>query len=547
MSPSVVTPLLGKAAASAFGAALPHLLNPWTRSQVLKFMDEELRANVTPDQVTDLIGRVKHDALLRRIAGLRQVREVHQLVAQVVQPHGITDPQHAEALLLTRALLAALLRATSPNAHAGLTSSMLLDLYLAETLPELSTLIRLHRDRQARPVQAATRDLAEVLRRAGQSDLRLTVSADQSVSVSGVARLHLSISGANAERFELWRRGGHGASVRLPPSDGDVQLSYGHEDLDRLLLPNAPTGHVTYEFAEVPVRMVVRLRITAPDCPAAFCDAQFSYGPRSQVLELQFGDGDTFFSVTLTPRQGKLTNVRMNLTMETGNRLVPLAFRPTLRAMRLLARPDMQIILPAGTPLVRADGSETTALTDTVLFGGQIWNDEIRTDEPAIQEYLDGVAEIHLALLDIADALESWHGVDTEQLRVPEEWSEHALMMLGVIADVLHGRQVMPPVEVDFLVPDDAVNLMTGELHELVNVHLEALNAFDFGTCVLKLTSRIGQLRLADAAEDASGSRHMFGVLEGHAVNVLPSGSFAALMEEQQVTVRRDGDPVDLA
>lgn len=316
---TLVTPVLGKAAAGAFGAALPHLLNPWTRSRVLKLLDDELRAGgATPDQARDLIGRVKDDQVLKRIARLRDPREVHQLIAQAVQPHGVTDPQHTEALLLTRALLAALLQATSPTTNAGLMSGMLLNLYLTETLPELGAVVREAQRRRKHPILSATSDLADVLRRAGQHGMSVTVGADESVTLSGQARVSVKLSGANAERFEQWRQGKLGASVQLSPSDGDVQVSYGHEELDRMFLPDVPRERLVYEFWERPLETRVRVRVTAPGATTVHCDVDFSYRPRSQVLELTFGEGTMHFSVILTPREGKTTNVRMNLSMEIG-------------------------------------------------------------------------------------------------------------------------------------------------------------------------------------------------------------------------------------
>ncbi|MBB5365967.1 hypothetical protein [Deinococcus humi] len=374
--------LIKTAGSSVFRSILPHLLDPYTQRKTLNHLHAELLEYCTStEQANDLYNRIKDEPFLKRIARMTTVEEVHREVGAVIHPRGATDPQREEAMILTRALLSALLRATSPGTNTALTNSMILHSYLKDSLPGFSEMLYAHRSRQEHPGESAKADLADLLARAGQSNMGIEIYKDRPAQVVGHPRIHLQFGGQNAELFHQWIEGGHGASLTLQAENGELNLSFGHPELDRLLFPE---GHkaTQLEISEVKTEFQARVRVSASDEPDVFVPITLGIAPHSKEIEVKFGADKCFIWFTLAPLKSGDHHISIQLQLGGVSQVLPIEYRSVLRAMRLLGRHDMHVFLQAGTEFVRPDGTSIKVEKDTALIDGRIWQARNGTETP---------------------------------------------------------------------------------------------------------------------------------------------------------------------
>lgn len=543
---SVSVPLLAgsalkSAANSAFRSALPHLLNPWTRKRTLDLLHRELLSScVSTEQANDLFLRVRDDRTLKRIAALRTVEEVHQLVGSVIHPLGLADPQQQEALILTRALLSALLQATSPGAHAALTSSLLLDIYLKEALPAFSTLLHDFRRRREHPGLSAQADLAELLQRAGQTRMGVAVFADQPAQVVGQPDVEVQITGRNAELFRQWARGGQGATLSLKSEDGEVSVSYGHPELDRMLLPDVSGKPVQYEISEVKTSFRARVRVSAPDEQDVYSAVTIAYAPHTREIDVQFGEAECLVRFRLTHRQEGGMRINVRLHLDSRDRVLPGRYREVLRAMRLLGRPDMQVILPAGETLVRPDGVPLRVERDELLFDGRVWPAGDPSEDPRVEDYLGPIGEVHLMYQKIAAYLEEEEGVDLAQVVVLDVHNENTISLLRRAIAAIERRDLAIPVDLNFNVHPDLGQLLAAprdsEQQKAVSATLTMTvsGVMDFGARVLQVNSEVQDLTIETILpQEGVTAIQATGTLRDHRLELHPAGAFTRLMSRE--------------
>lgn len=529
--------ILTSVAGSTFKIALPHLLNPWTRRKTLEHLYTELLNTCdSTEKANDLYARVKDDATLGRIASLRTVRDVHQVIERAIHPLSVTDPQHAEAVLLTRALLVSLLQATSPNPSTGITNTMILDLYLREELPAFNAMILDIRRRRKHPGLTAQADLEDLLRRAGQTQMGIAVMPGQPAQVFGQPNIKVRMTGRNAQLFREWARGGQGATLRLKGEDGKVDVSYGHPELDRMLLPKPAGATVEYEISEVMTSFGARVRVSAPDKTDVYCPVTIEYAPRTKVLVVKFGEQNCQVRFTLTQRAGGQTSINVGLDIQTQDRPLPGTHRTVLRAMKLLGLPDMRVTLPAGEVLVRPDGSTLTVGRDELLFDGRLWPSTTAAGEPDLQDYLGVLGEVHLLYQEITTHLEEQHGVDPAQVLLLEELDDDVISLLHRTAAAIAGREHAISVTVNFDVDSETGELLadsgSGDQDSAAQVVLQVSGLLDLGVRVVTVRSVIRELHVQAVTrrKDATAIEAT-GILREHMLEVHPAGSFGRLAQ----------------
>ena len=534
--PSIAMLLKG-AISSAVTSVIPHVLNPWTRKKTLQFVHEELLASCeTTEQANDLYIRIKDDRTLRAIAKLRSVTEVHSVIKAAIHPTGPTDPQHDEAFILTRALLAGLLRTTSKDTGSALTGSLVLDLYLGEQMPGFHSMIHDARRRRARPGQSAVQDLAKLLTHAGQTQMSILVNADGTVQPAGNAIATINITGRNAELLRQWMQGGQGSTLNLNSTDGEISQSYGHPELDRMLLPDLTGKDVRYEIEEVKTLFQCRVRVTAPNEPDVRCTVTIAYALVTKEMDVTFGGPECSLRFCLSYRAGDRHSVNVKLEQDSRDHVLPAPYRETLRAMRLLARTDMNVILPSGEQLVRPDGGTIPVERDELLFDGRIWTSDDRSEGHRIEDLLGVIGDVHLMYQKIATYLEETHGVDVAQVRVLDTIDEQSIHLLRRAVAAIERRTDSTPVDLNFSVKPE----LEPYLHQpadpaatqppfLMNV----TGVVDLGACVLKIDSPVSNLHthhLEPVGDMITVTAS--GQLRTHQLEVHPQGSLQHLFTD---------------
>ncbi|MBZ9753574.1 hypothetical protein K7W42_22340 [Deinococcus sp. HMF7604] len=529
ISATAAAKLLGPAGGAFINSIIPHLLAPWTRREALKVIRENLQTTCsTRQQADDLFNRVKNAGVLKKISRLKSLKEIHSTVTDAVQISGVTDPQNLEALLVTHALLAAVVQVTGKTANERLTGEMQLNTYLVQQMPEFAKLVGDAQRRREAPGVSANHDISDLLIRAGQKDMEITVKQGQRPKVSGKALLHISLMGENAKALERWQEGGMRDSLSLSSNEDELSMSYGLKELDDWLLP--PAKDLRVEVREALVETDVRLRLNAGEESKLHCSAHMKLGPVSHIIEIDIheslGNQNAHVSLKLIPKGIHTLQVKINLKFDSDGRVMPDQFRTILRIMRRLAQDNMQLVIPKGTVITYSDSDTFKVEDDYVLVDGSIWNKDIGESENRLRIQLSFLGHSQIMYQNLGKYVEDYSSFDSHNIKLPEEHTKEIDDILRQMNDAIMESPLPSSIDVAFSTNSDTGKMIKREglknNHPILIKHTRQL---DLTECVVNLQTEMEILFLE--ARRVKNTFHFSGkgTMKSRILTVQPAGS----------------------